>query len=76
LLTIRLGEEELTLHEDAWSGSLQPAARVSAYPLAMWVASSWWRLRWEAEPFRNRPALSWQMSHCLPAAGHGFLWPP
>ena len=26
--------------------------RVSAYPLALWIASSWWRLRWEPLPFR------------------------
>ena len=81
-LEIRFGAENATRFEDAWSQSVQQRARVSAYPLAVWLASSWWRLRWEPLPSRIRllpdsaPAdAEWRMSHELPAAGYGFIWP-
>jgi len=79
---IRFGSENATRFEDAWSQSVQQGARVSAYPLALWLASSWWRIRWEPLPSRIRllPDRSladtgWRMSHELPAAGYGFIWP-
>jgi hypothetical protein len=64
-----------TRFDDAWSQSIQRSARVSAYPLALWIASSWWRLRWESLPFRTKPDTSWRMAHEMPGAGHGYLWP-
>jgi hypothetical protein len=79
---IRFGDENATQFEDAFSQSVQQRARVSAYPLAIWLASSWWRIRWEPLPARVRltrngaPAdAGWRMSHELPAAGYGFIWP-
>ena len=42
-IQIRFGSENATRFEDAWSQSVQHGARVSAYPLALWLASSWWR---------------------------------
>jgi hypothetical protein len=81
-IQIRFGDENATRFEDEWSQSVQEGARVSAYPLAIWLASSWWRIRWEPLPSRIRltqdelPAdVSWRMSHELPAAGYGFIWP-
>jgi len=81
-IQIRFGAENATRFEDAWSESVQEGARVSAYPLAIWLASSWWRLRWEPLPARIRltqdlvPAdTNWRLSHELPAAGYGFIWP-
>jgi hypothetical protein len=81
-IQIRFGAENATRFEDVWSESVQEGARVSAYPLALWLASSWWRLRWEPLPARIRliqdqvPAdTNWRMSHELPAAGYGFIWP-
>ena len=48
----------------------------------MWLASSWWRIRWESLPSRIRliqdavPAeTNWRLNHELPAAGYGFIWP-
>lgn len=64
-----------TRFDDAWSKSIQRIARVSAYPLALWIASSWWRLRWESLPFRTKPDTSWRMAHEMPGAGYGYLWP-
>jgi hypothetical protein len=81
-IQMRFGAETATRFEDEFSQSVQHAARVSAYPLAAWLAQSWWRLRWEPLPSRIRlvpdeiPADSnWRMSHEIPAAGYGFIWP-
>src|SRR5690606_7636078 len=49
--------------------------RVSAYPLAQWLAASWWRLRWEPPPVGNRPSAAWRMAHEVAASGYGYLWP-
>jgi len=82
IIEIRFGSENATRIDDDWSESVQHGVRVSAYPLALWLASSWWRIRWEPLPSRIRltpdgiPAdASWRMSHELPAAGYGFIWP-
>lgn len=81
-LMIRVGQEVASRFEDAWSKSVQPAMRVSLYPLALWLAQSWWRLRWEPPPSRIRLSsewgqadADWRMSHEMPAAGGGFIWP-
>jgi len=53
------------------------AITVSAYPLALWFAANWWRLRWEPN-FTPDSAFSlhdWKMSHTLAAAGGGYAWP-
>ena len=75
-LQIMVGGKNATRVEDEWSKSVQSNVRVSAYPLALWIASSWWRLRWEPLPFRTEVAdVSWRLAHEMPAAGFGFLWP-
>jgi len=77
-IQIRFGEENATRFEDSWSKSVQQAARVSAYPLALWLASSWWRIRWEPRPrilLGEDATVDWRMSHEIPAAGYGFIWP-
>ncbi len=59
---------------DSWSQSVDEEIRLSAYPLALWFASSWWRLRWE--PARDAiPSVGWRMAHHMAAVGGGFLWP-
>lgn len=50
------------------------ASRVTAYPLAMWFAASWWRLNYEPLP-AQQPGHDWRMVHELGAANHGFVWP-
>src|SRR6266567_8707200 len=76
-IEIRFGSDNATRFEDAWSESVQHGARVSAYPLALWLASSWWRIRWEPPPdiAPRARSLSWRMAHETAAAGQGFLWP-
>ena len=76
-LEIAFGDNIATRSEDLWSQSVQSSIRVSIYPLAMWLASSWWRLRWEAKPAGTGAIVgtSWRMAHETAAAGYGFLWP-
>ncbi len=57
--------------EDLHAKTVRYAARVSAYELAVWFASNWWRLLWEPEA----NTISWKMSHRIGAAGGGYLWP-
>lgn len=76
LISIVFGKFVATRAEDDWSRSIRDDVLLSAYPLALWFASSWWRLHWETGSERegDKPN-SWRMAHELPAAGYGFLWP-
>jgi hypothetical protein len=75
LLSIVIGDGIATRAEDDWSGSVHPWVRLSAYPLALWFAGSWWRLLSEPAPESTRRSLSWRMAHEATTAGGGFLWP-
>ena len=74
-IEIGVGNESATRCDNEFSGSVTNRVLLSAYPLALWLASSWWRLRWESGQQRREPSLDWKMSHSLAAAGGGFLWP-
>ena len=75
-LTIRLGDVSLTKNEDIWSKTVRDSVLVSAYPLAMWLAASWWRLSYEPLPRHGMSSvLDWRMSHEMGAANCGFVWP-
>ena len=76
-LTIEVDGRRLTRNVDFRSGSVRDHALVSLFPLAMWVASSWWRLKCEILPAEsgNGPCHDWRMSHEMAAAGTGFVWP-
>lgn len=66
----------LTRNEDIWSKTTRDSVLISTYPLAMWLAYSWWRLNWEPLPRPHaQPSLDWRMAHELGAANHGFVWP-
>ncbi|MCM2477948.1 ImmA/IrrE family metallo-endopeptidase [Serpentinimonas maccroryi] len=64
----------LTRNQDIWAETVRDNVYVSAYPLAMWFASSWWRLNHEPLP-AQQPSHDWRMAHELGAANHGFVWP-
>lgn len=64
----------LTRNQDTWAETVRDNVFVSAYPLAMWLASSWWRLNHEPLP-TQQPSHDWRMAHELGAANHGFVWP-
>ncbi len=74
MLKIALDDQVVTRNEDIWSRTVRDEVRLSAYPLALWFAASWWRLRWEPLP-TSLPSHSWRMAHELTAAGHGYIWP-
>ncbi|MGQ0664985.1 MAG: ImmA/IrrE family metallo-endopeptidase [Pseudomonadota bacterium] len=73
LLRIAFGDRVATRVEDDWSKSVHSQVRLSAYPLALWFAASWWQLRWEPAPWGPRSG-SWRMAHETAAAGYGFIW--
>jgi hypothetical protein len=73
-IRIEIGQHLATEVKDIWSQSVQKEIRVSAYPLALWFAANWWRLRWEPRPSTPISA-DWRMSHEVAAAGYGYLWP-
>jgi hypothetical protein len=83
-LTIEVEGQALTRNFDHWSKTVTERARLSAYPLAAWLAHSWWRLSYESAPeaggrsspqWRLAHDLQWRLAHDLPAAGGGYVWP-
>jgi hypothetical protein len=75
-LTIKVAGTVATRNASDWSQSVSDSVYVSAYPLALWLANSWWRLRWESGFVNARPTAEWRMAHDMPSAGSGFIWPP
>lgn len=69
-----VGPVNLTTALNMFSQSVDQAPHLSALPLARWLAGNWWRLQWEPRPL-GPPSLDWRMSHEVPAAGGGFIWP-
>lgn len=70
-LELRSGDRILTFLEDRLARTNRNYANLSAYDLAIWLASNWWRLRWEPE----RQGSPWRMAHSLGAIGGGYVWP-
>jgi hypothetical protein len=77
LLKILIDGKSLTKNHDVFSKTIRDEIYVSLYPLALWFASSWWRLHYELLPdtARKAPSHDWRMSHEMPAANMGFVWP-
>ena len=76
LLGLSIDEVNLMANQDIWSKTVRESVLLPAYPLAMWLASSWWRLNWEPlPPTRVRPDVHWRMAHEPGAANQGFVWP-
>ncbi len=74
LLDMSVDNVSLTRNQDIWAETVRDNVFLSAYPLAMWFASSWWRLNHEPLP-AQQPGHDWRMAHELGAANHGFVWP-
>ncbi|WP_077034464.1 ImmA/IrrE family metallo-endopeptidase [Pelomonas sp. KK5] len=74
LLSMSIDDISLTRNQDVWAKTVRENVFVSAYPLAVWFASSWWRLNHEPLP-TQQPGHDWRMSHEVGAANHGFVWP-
>ena len=75
-LCIELGSSILTQNINVWTEHRQNSIVVSTYPLAMWFATSWWRLLYESSIIDvENASLAWKQAHHLGAANHGFVWP-
>ena len=70
-LTIIVGGRKATDVEDSLSRTVRGSIRASAYALAEWLVTNWWRLRWEPE----RSSLDWRLSHEMNAISGGYIWP-
>lgn len=73
-LSMSVDNVSLTRNQDIWAKTVRDNVFLSAYPLAMWFASSWWRLNHEPLP-TQQPGHDWRMAHELGAANHGYVWP-
>ena len=74
-ISIWLSGKNLTENYDICDSQKKSTVALAPYPMALWFASNWWRLRWEPTPSSLRPSTDWRMSHMLSAAGYGYSWP-
>jgi len=65
----------ITEHEDNFSHTVREDVLLSAYPLAMWFATNWWRLLYENRPTVGKVPTDWRISHEMPSANEGYIWP-
>lgn len=72
-ITIELSGKNLTENYDIYDGRKKSSVALAPYPMALWFASNWWRLRFEPTP--SSLTNDWRMSHMLSAAGYGYSWP-
>lgn len=71
-ISISVNDRIITYVNDGIAKTTRDKIFVSAYPLAMWFASNWWRLRWEPG---LRYDIDWQLAHATPSIGYGYIWP-
>ncbi|MCW5323501.1 hypothetical protein D5039_20850 [Verminephrobacter aporrectodeae subsp. tuberculatae] len=71
LIGMRAYGVQLTQGHDKLLDSLRQAPLLSGYHLALWFASSWWRLRWEP----RRQSTAWALAHGMASIGEGYIWP-
>jgi hypothetical protein len=65
----------VTEHEDNFAHTVREDVLLSAYPLAMWFATNWWRLLYEPRPTIGTVPTAWHISHEMPSANEGYVWP-
>jgi len=70
-IMISVGDTVVTEVKDLQAKTVRECIRVSAYHMAVWLVSNWWRLRWEPE----MNGTDWKLAHQLSAAGGGYSWP-
>jgi len=78
-ISIQVNSFYATEVEDRPARSVRKSVRVSAFMLAYWLASNWWRIRWEPEKRMtkvNFQSIDWGLSHELASSGGGYVWPP
>ena len=70
-ITISAAGVNLTRLKDTLESTTRDHLVTDAYVLAKWLAANYWRLLWETKDTNQ----DWHMSHSIPAAGHGYIWP-
>lgn len=65
--------EVLTRVDDSIADTTRDHINVSVAPIAVWLLTNWWRLRWEGDTRAN--LHSWKQAHSMAAIGGGFAWP-
>ncbi len=71
-ISMRCADVTLTEVNDRLARTTRSSIRASAYPLALWLASNWWRILWES---RTEDELEWSLAHRMGSAGRGYVWP-
>jgi Zn-dependent peptidase ImmA (M78 family) len=74
-ISISAGEICLTALQDFQSRTTRNSFRASAYVLAEWFASNFWRLTQETVSELEARSTDWKMAHMLASSGHGYAWP-
>lgn len=76
-LTIRLNDKPATRLYDVQAQTVRDGLFAAAYPLALFLAENWWRIRWEPAPEKcaMRAKPQWRLAHSIAAAGAGYVWP-
>lgn len=74
-LMISIGDRVATRVLDYHSRSERDVIRVSMIVLARWLATNYYRLKFEPFPHEGPGDVSFRLRHEMGAAGEGFLWP-
>lgn len=74
-ISLRVGDKVISRIADTEKGTVRDFFRASATGLALWLASNWWRLRWETIRDSSFPSVDWRLRHELNSASGGALWP-
>ena len=76
-LRISFVDKVATRHTTSWLKAVQESVSLAAYPLALWLTKSWWRLRWEPARLGFLVEPSWRAAHEVAfALDKSFEWPP
>jgi hypothetical protein len=78
-LTVVAGPDRIPITEvdDAIAQTVRPDIRVPVIPLAQWLITNWWRLRWESqwEPRKDRLLDTWLRAHNMASVSSDVPWP-
>ena len=72
---IRVGNDVLTRTIDRETNAVRDFLHVPLYPLAEWLASNWWALRYEPENPAKRARPGFHDRHRLRAGREGYSFP-
>ena len=72
---IRIGDSILTWTADRQANAMRDYLLVPLYPLAEWLASNWWTLRYESENPASRKRQGFRERHSLRTGREGYTLP-